>query len=236
MLASRDHVLDQGQGPTVPAHLAQKAEGFRRRQHGGIPQRSSLPWDPQLFQPFPRGCVGHSKCPPFGSRSEAPVSGGDPPSTVTVLLPAVFLGPGTLLPHEALRPPLSQQRASSVKPVPSGLGRGSLRVGLSLLLCCAPPPPAPPAVGHGILGWPPWQACDDRRSPWPVPGIQAPHAGCRPCFCWGVALSPGMAEVRAGSRAEMSIHGSDHLLGPSLSFSLCSSGMLPFPWVRGCPR
>lgn len=166
---------------------------------------------------------------PLGVGRKHPCPVGNPQPRSPCSCPPAFLGLGTLLPREALRPRLSQGCTSSAKLAPSGLGRGSLRVGLSLLLRCTPPPPAPLAAGRGVLRGPPWQACDDRRSPWPVPRIQAPHTGCRPCFCWGAALSPGMAgSGLAPVRAHLST-GLAISLGPASASAHAAQARCPSP-------
>lgn len=231
MLASQDHVLDQGQGPTVPVHLAHKGRGVQAAAAWGDPTdlacpgtRSSPSLSPMAV--WDTVSVRH----PLGVGRKHPCPVGNPqPRSPHSCLPA-FLGPGTLLPREALRPPLSQQCTSSAKPAPSGLGQGGpLRVGLPLLLRCTPPPPAPLAAGCGVLGGPPWQACDDRRSPRPVPRIQAPHTGCRPCFCWGAALSPGwQGSGLAPARAHLST-GLAISLGPASASAHAAQARCPSP-------
>lgn len=165
-LASQDPILDQGQGRTVPALLARKGRGVQAAAARGEPP------DPPL---------GHAALPAFApwmrETQQVPalwelvgsiLSGGDP--QLWSSLPALP-GPGTLLPREPPRP-----ASSSSAPLPKSEPGPGFSSGGAFPCCCAALPHLLPL--------------------WPIPGIQAPHAGHRPCFCRGVALPPGMAECQ----------------------------------------
>lgn len=144
-------------GPGPGPHGASAPGPQRQRGSGsgsmGGPHRSCLPWDPQPPSLSPMAVwdtvsVRH----PLGVGRKHPCPVGNPQPSPHSCLPA-FLGPGTLLPREALRPPLSQQCTSSAAGAPLGPGPGGTLSGWGSHCCCAAlPPPALWLRDAGSLG------------------------------------------------------------------------------------
>lgn len=188
-----------------------KAEGSRRRQHGGMPPDPPHSGTRSFPGLFPVGVRDPASVCPLGAGRKHPCLVGTP-SCGHRALPCL---------HSRGREPscLASPRAHPVPAVrlrrEASLGRASLGVGLSLVAVRLSPTSCP--SGPSLESRPLTLA-----------------AGLVSAGVW--LFLQGWRGVRASSHVGTSVQGSGRLLGPSLSFSLCSLGRLPSPRGRGCPR
>lgn len=156
------HILDQGEGPTVPGRPLGEGRGAQARQLAGGPSRpASWHGDFQVLRPrilpAPGLLGGHWQAPALlGGRLETPMSLASP-ATVAVPLSAQPRGPASPLTLLLLPDPLPHLPSPSDVPpsgsLPLGSGPGfSSGWGLTSSCACLSTPPRPLARGLRVLG------------------------------------------------------------------------------------